>query len=143
MALIIPGIKQQTLKISQMKPMWSYEHPLPTFKVPLKATPRSIVYDGENEALVVMVSSTVKDNTRYLRPPADDKKDDERARDMKERGIDPDSIKYNESDGMEYSSPAAYINDADVDYCSRSANACGLRGELRDPYNLPGDLGNA
>jgi cleavage and polyadenylation specificity factor subunit 1 len=37
------------LKISQQKPGWSFELPLPILRVPLRATPINIAYDPENE----------------------------------------------------------------------------------------------
>lgn len=37
------------LKISQQKPGWSFELPLPVLRVPIRATPHSVAYDPENE----------------------------------------------------------------------------------------------
>lgn len=68
-------------------------------KIPLRATPHSVVFDAENEVLAVMVSVKVKDMVRYLKPAGDDRKDKEREQEMLERGEDPENIVYNEADG--------------------------------------------
>jgi hypothetical protein len=53
-----------------------------------------------SQTLVALLSHTVKDMTRWIRPAADDKKDKDREEDMREKGLDPDSLQYRESDGM-------------------------------------------
>lgn len=61
-------------------------------------------YDPANsilpyQTLVVLMSNQIKDNVRYLKPAADDKRDKDREEEMRERGEDPDAIQYRESDG--------------------------------------------
>jgi len=87
----------------------SLEHSLPIVRVPLKATPHSLIFDAENEVLAVMVSTYVKDMVRYLKPAGDDRKQQQREEEMLERGEDPTKIVYNEADGTFFTSRSGIV----------------------------------
>lgn len=65
-------------KFCELDSRWSLDipsHGMTIYKAPIRSTPTSIVYDPDENVIVVMVMNKEKDMIRYLKGVADDRKD--------------------------------------------------------------------